>query len=288
MIPALLAALLSSAPVLEMTDPQLDAKIAEAHRLPFPERIDSLSRLFVGVPYTDLPLGDGEQGPEPGPLFRTDGVDCQTYVETVLAMANARNLDQAKAILDDIRYADGKPSFQSRNHFTEAQWLPANVRKGYLKDEVPALDRQAPAETLTLVKSEWTQVPALKRLTEANIPDGKYQVRYLPLEEARKRSKEIRPGTVLMVVREHDPNRVVRISHMGFVVRSDGGLVVRHASTGKDRAVLDEPFDAFVQRQTEYKKWKVIGVALARPPKARAGGSPTKTAARKLRSARPS
>ena len=123
-------------------------------------------------------------------------------------------------------------------------------------------------------------MPALKRLTEANIPDGKYQVRYLPLEEARKRSKEIRPGTVLMVVREHDPNRVVRISHMGFVVRSDGGLVVRHASTGKDRAVLDEPFDAFVQRQTEYKKWKVIGVALARPLEARARVSHIKTAAR--------
>ena len=154
MIPALLAALLSSAPVLEMTDPQLDAKIAEAHRLPFPERIDSLSRLFVGVPYTDLPLGDGEQGPEPGPRFRTDGVDCQTYVETVLAMANGRSLDQAKAILDDIRYADGKPSFQSRNHFTEAQWLPANARKGYLADEVPALDRRAPAETLILDKSQ--------------------------------------------------------------------------------------------------------------------------------------
>ena len=60
----------------------------------------------------------------------------------------------------------------------------------------------------------------------------------------------------------------------------DGELVVRHASTGKDRAVLDEPFDAFVQRQTEYKKWKVIGVALARPLEARARVSHIKTAAR--------
>jgi hypothetical protein len=67
---------------------------------------------------------------------------------------------------------------------------------------------------------------------------------------------------------------------MGFVISSDGGLVVRHASTGKDRAVLDEPFDAFVQRQTEYKKWKVIGVALARPLEARARVSRIKTAAR--------
>src|SRR3954467_11153775 len=269
MISALLATLVSAATPAPLTEAQLDARISETHAMPLSGRIDALSRLFMGVPYTDLPLGDGDSGPEPGPLFRTDGVDCQTYVETVLAMANASNLDQAKAVLTDIRYADGKPSFQSRNHFTEAQWLPENARKGYLKDAVPALDRKAPAETLTLVKSEWAQVPALKRLAGANIPDGKYQVRYLALEEARKQAKKIAPGTIVMVVREGDPGRVVRISHMGFVLSADGGLVVRHASTGKERAVLDEPFDAFVQRQTEYKKWKVVGVALARPLEAR-------------------
>jgi hypothetical protein len=280
MIAALLASLLSTAPVLEMTEPQLDAKIAEAHRLPFAERIDALSRLFVGVPYTDLPLGDGNQGPEPGPLFRTDGVDCQTYVETVLAMANGRSLDQAKAILDDIRYADGKPSFQSRNHFTEAQWLPANARKGYLADEVPALDRRAPTETLILEKSQWTQVPGLKRLIPANVPEGKFKVRYLPLDQVEKRAKDIPAGTVVMVVREHDPNRVVRITHMGFMVRTDSGLAVRHASTGKEHAVIDEPLDAFVRRQGEYKKWKVIGVALARPLDASRRVSRIQTASR--------
>ena len=140
--------------------------------------------------------------------------------------------------------------------------------------------RKAPAETLSLVKSEWSQVPALKRLSDAKIADGKYQVRYLPLEEARRRAKEIAPGTVVRVVRENDPARVVRISHMGFVLQTDGGLVVRHASTGKERAVLDEPFDAFVQRQTEYKKWKVVGLALARPLEARARVSQIRTAAR--------
>ena len=93
-----------------------------------------------------------------------------------------------------------------------------------------------------------------------------------------KRAKDISPGSILMVVREHDPNRVVRITHMGFVVRSDSGLVVRHASTGK--AVIDEPLDAFVQRQGEYKKWKVIGVALARPLDASRRVSRIQTASR--------
>src|SRR3954462_8703818 len=152
MIAALLAALVSAAPVLSLSDADLDGRIAQAHKLPFPARIEALSQLFLGVPYTDLPLGDGDSGPEPGPLFRTDGVDCQTYVETVLAMANAGSLKQAKSILDDIRYADGKPSFQSRTHFTEAQGLPVKARRGYRADEVPALGRRAPASTLTLVK----------------------------------------------------------------------------------------------------------------------------------------
>ncbi len=262
---AFLAALLAAAPVLSMTEAQLDAKIAEAHKLPLSDRIGALSELFVGVPYTDFPLGDGQSGPEPGPLFRTDGVDCQTFVETVLAMSNAGTLSQARSILDDIRYADGKPSFQTRNHFTEAQWLPANTRKGYLADEVPSLDRHAPSETLTLTKKQWVQVPALKRLEPARIPDGKYRVRYLPLAQAQERAQRIAPGTVLMVVRENDPARVVRITHMGFVVRTKAGLVVRHASTGQEHAVIDEPIDAFLQRQAGYTKWKVAGVALARP-----------------------
>jgi hypothetical protein len=265
MTAALLAALFAAAPVLAMSDAELDARIGEAHRLPFADRIGALSELFVGVPYTDLPLGDGDTGPEPGPLFRTDGVDCQTYVETVLAMANAGSLKQAKSILDDIRYADGKPSFQTRNHFTEAQWLPVNTRKGYLADEVPALDRRAPASTLTLVKEQWAQVPALKRLASAKIPDGKYRVRYLPLDQVAKHAGEIVPGTVSMVVRESDPERVVRITHMGFVVRTKDGLAVRHASTGKEHAVIDEPFADFLRRQAEYKKWKVAGMAFALP-----------------------
>jgi len=273
--------LLASAPVLSLSEAQLDAKIAQAHKLPFRDRVAALSQLFVGVPYGEFPLGDGAgASPEPGPLFRTDAVDCQTYVETVLAMANAKDLDQAKAILTDIRYTDGRPSFQSRNHFTEAQWLPVNSGKGYLKDEVPAIDARAPAETLKLAKSEWAQVPALKRLAPADIPDGDYTVRYLPLAEVRKHAKDILPGTILMVVRENDPNRVVRITHMGFVVKGKKGLLVRHASTGDEHAVVDEPLDQFVSRQEQYKKWKVAGFALARPLDASARVSRLQTASR--------
>jgi hypothetical protein len=250
---------------LKLDDAQLDVQVQKAHKLPFPQRIDALSKLFLGVPYGEGPLGDGS-GVEPGPRWNTSAVDCQTYVETVLALANARNVGEAHSILDDIRYS-GEPSFSNRNHFTEAQWLPANLRKGYLADDTSRIDAHAPTETLSLNKSEWSKVPALKRLVPANIPDGDYSVRYLPLAEARDKMASFEAGSVVMVVREADPSRVVRISHMGFVVPNPAGagLVVRHASTGSEHKVINEPLADFIERQTTYKKWPVAGLALAKP-----------------------
>ncbi len=255
----------ATAPIAHLSDQDLDAKIRTAHGTPdFGARIDALSKLFVGIPYGEGPLGEG-QGIEPAPRWRTDKVDCQTLVETVMAMANARSLVEAKSILDDIRYAKAPVSFVNRNHFTEAQWLPANLEKGYFRDEAVSIDGNAPVETLVLHKAQWGKVPGLKRLESANIPEGKFAIRYLPLAEAKKKASSVEPGTILMVVREHDANRVVRISHMGFVVTGPRGLAVRHASTGDVHAVVDEDYFLFLDKQAEYRKWKVVGVALAMP-----------------------
>ena len=137
-----LALLLATAPVLQMSEQQLDRAVADAHLVPaIGERVERLSALFVGVPYGDYPLGEGS-GVEPQPRWRVDKVDCQTFVETVLAMANAKSLDRARAVLDDIRYAGDPPkvSFSTRNHFTEAQWLPSNFTKGYLREETRTVE----------------------------------------------------------------------------------------------------------------------------------------------------
>jgi len=262
-----LALLLATAPVSRMSEPQLDRAIAQAHLVPaIGERVERLSALFLGVSYGDLPLGEGT-GIEPQPRWRTDLVDCQTFVETVLAMANAKSLARARAILDDIRYAGDPPqvSFATRNHFTEAQWLPSNADKGYLRVETLDIDPRAPATTLALRRGEWDKVAALKRLATAKVPEGEFRIHYLTLDEAKRRAASIEPGSVLLVVRQHDPNRVVRVSHMGFVVRKGGRMYVRHASTGEEHRVIDMELRRFLDKQREYKKWPVQGVALVMP-----------------------
>ena len=267
-----LALLLATAPVLRMSEQQLDRAIADAHLVPaIGERVERLSKLFLGVPYGDFPLGEGS-GVEPQPRWRVDKVDCQTFVETVLAMANAKSLVRARAILDDIRYAGDPPkvSFATRNHFTEAQWLPSNFTKGYLREETPILDDRAPSTTLSLRRAQWEKVPGLKRLASAKVPQGEFPIRYLTLDQAKKRAASIEPGSVLLVVRQQDPSRVVRVSHMGFVVRKGARLYVRHASIGEEHRVIDMEIRRFLDKQREYKNWPVEGIALAMPLDAQA------------------
>jgi Protein of unknown function (DUF1460) len=241
----------------------LERAIEESHRLPsFADRVELLSRLFLGTPYGQFPLGEGE-GIEPQPRWRADMVDCQTYVETVLALANSRSIDEAERVLDDIRYGSTEISFSTRNHFAEAQWLPANEAKGYLREETMQIDPGAPVATLVLRRANWSKVPGLERLKAADIPEGDFAIRYLPLAEARERASRFEPGSVLLIVRAPDPERVVRVSHMALVVKTARGLVVRHASFGKERRVIEEPVLAFLDRQATYTKWPVIGIALA-------------------------
>ncbi len=262
MIPLAALALLASAPQLD--ERQLEEAIEQVQRSPaIADRIEQISRLFLDTPYGQYPLGEGA-GVERQPRWRADMVDCQTYVETVLAMANAKDLAQAKTLLDDIRYRAPPISFSSRNHFTEAQWLPANEAKGYLSEETTEIDRAAPTASLVLRREQWTKVKGLERLAPAEIPEGTFTIRYLPLAEARERATQIAPGSVMLIVRAQDPQRVVRVSHMALVVRGANGLLVRHASFGKEKKVIEERIGEFFDRLGTYREWPVIGVALAR------------------------
>jgi len=262
----LLALLVATAPIASMSEDQLDQKLAATQKiLVMGDRIDALSALFVGTPYTEFPLGEGGSGPEPQARWRLDGVDCQTFVETVLALANAKTTAHAKKLLDDIRYGKDPVSFAHRNHFTEAQWLPANTSKGYLDDEVPAIDGHAPAADLILKRSQWSKLPAFGRLVDADVPEGKFPIRYLSAATLKKRQANIETGSVILVVREANPKFVVRTSHMGFVLRGPRGIFVRHATSGPEHKVIDEPLDAYLSRMQGFHKWQVVGYGLYTP-----------------------
>src|SRR5208337_2969344 len=70
-------------------------------------RLDVLSRHFLGHSYKPNPLIGSADTSE---VFTAslDGFDCVTYIETVLALARAANVDDFIEWLRKIRYAEGR------------------------------------------------------------------------------------------------------------------------------------------------------------------------------------
>ena len=79
-------------------------------------RIGLISEAFLGIPYEGHTLiGDGET-PEQF-VVHLSGVDCVTFVDYVVALAYARDLEGFYNVLRRMRYRNGHVSFLNWNHF---------------------------------------------------------------------------------------------------------------------------------------------------------------------------
>ncbi len=227
-------------------------------------RVVSASEAFLGVPYRLDPLGEGPgRPPDEDPRLRFDAVDCQTFVETVIALVNAKRFEDVEAVLDDVRY-DGPAEYARRSHFFEAQWLPVNQRKGYLRDATLDLGGACVRRhTKVVTLSQWRARTVAQKISlpDDRAPVGSFEVRYVPLDQVLARAKAIPSGTAFAVVREDKPRTPVMVSHLGFIVHGERGPVARHASDAL-KAVVDEDLARFVERNRKMRAWKVLGLQL--------------------------
>jgi hypothetical protein len=222
------------------------------------------SSLLVGARYAPSPLGEGE-GFDPDPRIRLDRFDCTTLVETALALGASRSVEEALASLDVIRYS-GPASYATRRHYVEAQWLPALVAAGWLRDATGDVGGEATVEIeVRHRRADWEAAARAGRLVPgldpAGLPDGVSRLRVLPLPRVNGASARIPDGAVVLVAREPRAGRPYAVVHMGIVVVApDGKRRVRHASADAGR-VVDEPLDRFVARWARQRRWPVAGLA---------------------------
>ncbi len=245
--------------------PQLDAGLAQ--HAAGPERAVWASGLLVGAPYLLSPLGDRD-GPRAGPRFRLDAFDCVTFIETSIALANSASTAEAARLLDDIRY-DGPPDYAHRNHYVEAQWVPANLRKGWIAEATRAVAGPlARTATKHLTPATWRAAEraghVLWDLPPDRWPLGSFSIDLIPLGRVVELAPRIPVGTLLFVLRADRPWRPYRVSHAGMVVAGRRGeRYVRHASDARGALrVRDEPLERFVARNRSYRGWPVSGVSL--------------------------
>lgn len=254
---------------------------------PMPIRLNKVSRYFLDTPYQNNALGEGPNATyDQDPLYRSDFFDCETYVDTVLAiaLALAPDFNAFTQCMNHIRYQNGHVSFTKRNHFTSLDWNTNNQKMGILKDVTHDLldeNQQPVAKTSTTLinKPNWyanlpasrirlknasskTKSQRLKALQQEGSAFSTHTVHtpYIPLTALFNTKghpnyalfNQIPHGAIIEIVRpnwnlEAQIGSRLDISHMGFAFRKHGRLYFRNASTITQK-VSDIPLISYLKK----------------------------------------
>lgn len=240
-------------------------------------RLEIQSGALLNKPYLSGALGEGVLGKyDKNPLYRFDSFDCETYIDTVIALALAKNFSDFKDKMNRIRYKQANVDFIQRNHFPSADWIPTNRRNGYIDELTYFIAGRKTSVTSVLINRRgWYQRLTTDRIRIPQLSSQEKMARLLQLKnEANKRSeankvvaiayipvlellhnpeltKKIPSGSLLFFV-GHDARLSSRIGthmnvlHMSFAIWNKGKLYCRMASSMAGK-VQDVFFQAYLK-----------------------------------------
>jgi hypothetical protein len=263
----------------QMSDAEVSATIARAHAIePLGARLQAVTEPFLGTPYLLGNMGEGESsdGRDPDPRYNVKQADCTTFVEHAISFALARDLPEARLLLDRIRYENGIVDYGKRRHWPEAQWVRGLIAEGFLEEATFAVAGPGVKVEEAVVQIDATllhgsaHAELKEKLRPDEVPVGTFAVPFVPIGSAAALEPRLEGGLVMNVVKAPKAGLLTRISHQTLLVRKGGLLLVRNASSVGEKAVVDEPFAEFVERQARARSWPTVGFNFLRvraPPK---------------------
>ncbi|MDQ8039711.1 MAG: DUF1460 domain-containing protein [Rickettsiella sp.] len=252
-------------------------------------RSELASDALLGSFYQSGALGEGSMGKyDQYPLYRFDGFDCETYVDTVVALVLASNFPDFKKKLNQIRYKHGQVDFFKRNHFPSADWIPNNKRNGFIQELTYAIaGSKAKISTALISRKSWyshlsvdrIHVPFLSSLEKEvylaqlkkegiNLASNeRINIAYIPVREIMQNVKLLRriPTGSLIFLVGHDDYLTYQIGtqmnvlHMGFAIWDNGQLFLRMASSRAER-VLDVRLQDYLETYRALDTLKGISI----------------------------
>src|SRR5215472_9337531 len=202
-------------------------------------RIDVLSRHFLGCTYQPNPLIGSSDTRE---VFTAslDGFDCVTYIETILALARASDVDEFVEWLRKIRYEHGRIEWSRRNHYM-TQWIRNNVREGLLR---PVSMQEVPTHSRERILSV---VPGLAA--------QRTRVECVPKSAVPRAAEHLQSGDVICFV---STRKNLDVFHAGIIVRDGKKVLMRHASRSRG-CVVEQELSEFLKAN------RMAGVIVVRP-----------------------
>lgn len=202
-------------------------------------RIDAISRHFLGHPYKPYPLIGSANTAE---VFTAslDGFDCVTYIETILALARASQVDDFIAWLRKIRYERGRIQWDRRNHHITF-WVRNNVREGIIGF---VSTRDLP---IVIRERILNGVPGLAA--------RRVRIRCVPKTAMPRLRRRLRSGDLIFFA---STRKNLDVFHAGIIACDQRGTLLRHASRSQG-LVVEQELSAFLRAN------RMTGVIVVRP-----------------------
>ncbi len=197
-------------------------------------KISCLSEGLLGTPYRENTLAGDLNTPEVI-VVNLQGVDCFTFIDYVEAMRLSRSFPDFVENLKKVRYRNGMVSFEARNHFF-TDWIEFNA--AFVEDATSEIGGSAAVcvrKSLNRKEDGTCWVPGL--------PQSEREIRYIPSVAV--------DGRVLGRLRTGDYAGIysgaagLDVSHVGIIIRNDGEVCLRHASS-VHRKVVDEDLKDYI------------------------------------------
>ena len=202
-------------------------------------RIEVFSRHFLGRPYKTNPL-IGSADTAEAFTASLDGFDCVTYIEIVLALSRASNVDEFTKWLRKIRYDRGRIQWEQRNHYSTL-WIRNNIREGIIRPvSMPAVPTVSIDRVLNVVPGLAAQ---------------RTRVKCVPKLAAPRLERYLQTGDLIFFVstRKH-----LDVFHAGIIVRDGESVLMRHASRSHGY-VVEQELSEFLKAN------RMTGIIVVRP-----------------------
>ncbi len=237
-------------------------------------RIMYFGKKFLGLTYMAQTL---EQGDKEHLIVNVHGLDCTTFIETVVAFAlcdreNQSTFEDFCNNLRKIRYRNGEiTDFTSRLHYF-TWWAENNERFGIVEDIAPKSEpwgvfSAVRTINITLMSAHPTRYEQLKKYPEMVPTLKQYEeevngktFRYIP-----KKDLSLNQNTSLGVIKDGDIIAMVTksgeldIAHLGIACWENGALHLLHSSSLYKKVLLSkETFYSYETKQPRHMGIRVF------------------------------
>lgn len=202
------------------------------------KRIDHLSERLLGRAYVEGSLGGGP-GLSEELRISLRAFDCVTFIETVLALAYARTIEEFIDAVRRIRYHGGEIDWARRNHYM-VDWARNNEERGFLSNPTAGPCAAAKTCTLNLI---------------AGLPEKTASFSYFSAQHLADTTELFETGDLILFV---STKETLDVFHTGFLIERKGRWLLRHA-TRTAGAVIDQELVEFMNQNT------LAGFVLLRP-----------------------